>query len=926
LNHLPEDVLNAASWLRVLNLDDNEIEDIDSAVIEQLRELRSLSASDNRLTSFPADLRSSSLTQISLDRNNIRNFRVGESVLPQLRSISLRYNGMETVDADITRLTRLEVLDLSENLILSLPEDIYYLTRMRELILSSNPDLLPPASIVRLTNLSLVDLSDNHLTTLPPELGYLPESVELRLSGNFFEESLQSVMRNQGSRAVLRYARSLGETTPNNEAKLLLVGEGNVGKTSLVEALRNRPFVEGRPTTHGIEINIVRVSNPFDEEQSVINLRSWDFGGQEVYRVTHQFFFSPRSVYLVVWRPREGQHENAVESWVRQIRLRVRDDARIIIVATHGQERQAELDIESLRRQFGSFLAGTCTIDSKTGYGIDVLNDLLGRTAATLPQIGEPLNVNWTAAREELLILTDSHIARSTFDRICARHDISEEDAEILVRLLADLGYIVYFPDDDGLKDVILLQPEWLTKAISRILEDGPTREGGGVLDHYRLGDIWTLRPPHLPSGIHSYVLRLMEKFDVSYRIPDSAKSLVGQLVPYERPRFDWPPRGWNHRSLSLECEFDDNPPGLIPWLIVRNHRFAVGKHWRRGVLLRHTEYQAEGLYEFVSPSLLRLRVYGEACGFFFDILRDTLTYLCDTRWPGLNYRLFVPCPAGQDGSGTVCSGRFPLRSLELLRERGASSIQCIDCLETWNVHELLSGFRVQQEAFDQLIHAELIALRADLEQTLIGTRAIIKALANEVTDCPRLFAVDALQEGHRFDLRRAYSTGFYLTLWCEEPGAEHPVGPPYTFRRPREWFADVAPYLYIAARTITLLAPSVGAASAVFLGGESEIKRVADFMTSLADSSAALGNVGARPDGPELTRGEGGALRRFRELLLDIDPTRQFADLRRVLSPTGDYLWVCQDHEKLYEPGMPVLPRKRKQPPHRESRRKRSR
>jgi GTPase SAR1 family protein len=38
------------------------------------------------------------------------------------------------------------------------------------------------------------------------------------------------------------------------EAKVLLVGEGNVGKTSLIAALRNDPFVEGRPTTHGIEI------------------------------------------------------------------------------------------------------------------------------------------------------------------------------------------------------------------------------------------------------------------------------------------------------------------------------------------------------------------------------------------------------------------------------------------------------------------------------------------------------------------------------------------------------------------------------------------------------------------------------------------------------------------------------------------------
>ncbi|MCA1707365.1 MAG: hypothetical protein LC808_30500, partial [Actinobacteria bacterium] len=38
------------------------------------------------------------------------------------------------------------------------------------------------------------------------------------------------------------------------EAKVLLVGDGNVGKTSLVASLRGTPFVADRETTHGIEI------------------------------------------------------------------------------------------------------------------------------------------------------------------------------------------------------------------------------------------------------------------------------------------------------------------------------------------------------------------------------------------------------------------------------------------------------------------------------------------------------------------------------------------------------------------------------------------------------------------------------------------------------------------------------------------------
>ena len=38
-----------------------------------------------------------------------------------------------------------------------------------------------------------------------------------------------------------------------------------------------------------------------------------------------------------------------------------------------------------------------------------------------------------------------------------------------------------------GLKDIVVLNPEWLTKAISYVFEDKPTRESGGVLRHARL-------------------------------------------------------------------------------------------------------------------------------------------------------------------------------------------------------------------------------------------------------------------------------------------------------------------------------------------------------------------------------------------------------------------------------------------------------
>ena len=52
----------------------------------------------------------------------------------------------------------------------------------------------------------------------------------------------------------------------------------------------------------------------------------------------------------------------------------------------------------------------------------------------------------------------------------------------------------------------------------------------------------------------------------------------------------------------------------------------------------------------------------------------------------------------------------------------------------------------------------------------------------------------------------------------------------------------------------------------------------------------------------------EGAGLRELHSLLLDLDPGKTWGNLRRVLTPTGDYLWLCPTHYREYDPGLPVL------------------
>jgi hypothetical protein len=85
----------------------------------------------------------------------------------------------------------------------------------------------------------------------------------------------------------------------------------------------------------------------------------------------------------------------------------------------------------------------------------------------------------------------------------------------------------------------------------------------------------------------------------------------------------------------------------LVPWLAARHHKASTGKYWRRGVFLRHPidAYRSEALLSLTRDDELALEVRAPSPDLYFNVLRDSIEDLITTRWPGLTYQLFVPCP-----------------------------------------------------------------------------------------------------------------------------------------------------------------------------------------------------------------------------------------------------------------------------------------
>lgn len=92
-------------------------------------------------------------------------------------------------------------------------------------------------------------------------------------------------------------AAEQGKQSHLDEARVLIIGEGEVGKTSLLNYLLDSKLAEpGEPSTPGVKVR----ENEEHIGKRKLRVHYWDFGGQLHLHPTHQFFMRSRCVYLVV--------------------------------------------------------------------------------------------------------------------------------------------------------------------------------------------------------------------------------------------------------------------------------------------------------------------------------------------------------------------------------------------------------------------------------------------------------------------------------------------------------------------------------------------------------------------------------------------------------------------------------------------------
>jgi small GTP-binding protein len=570
-------------------------------------------------------------TKLELSMNQLKTLPAEIGKLTNLTTLDLSYSELKRLPAEIGRLTNLTTLDLSISELKRLPAEIGKLTNLTTLDLSSNQLRSLPAEIGKLTNLTTLDLSNNQLRSLPAEIVELKNLTTLVLYENPLESPPPEIAE-RGIEAIRSYFKSLEvEKQALNEVKVLLVGDGGAGKTSLVKQVLGEEFDKHEPQTHGINIKDWKVED--------IQVHFWDFGGQEIMHATHQFFLSKRSLYILVL---DGRRDEKTEYWLKHIESFGGDSPILVVLNKIDENPGFEVNRKFLQEKYKS-IKSFYRISCAEGVGIKDFTGALSKTLANVELIETTWATSWFNVKTQLEEMTEKFISIDKYKEMCTNEKITEKtDQDTLVDFLNDLGVILHFKDFE-LLDTHVLEPKWVTNAVYRIINSKELAACNGVLRLDLLDEILKKEAEddyYYPPEKYRYIIDLMKKFELCYEI-DRQTVLLPDLLEVQEPDFDFD----YDVALKFVIDYDFLPRSVMPRFIVKMHRdIASELRWRTGVVLEEKAFHSTAVIKAdEQDEKIYIYVDGEQKRDYFSAIRKTFRDI-NASFEKLYYSAYVFC------------------------------------------------------------------------------------------------------------------------------------------------------------------------------------------------------------------------------------------------------------------------------------------
>jgi internalin A len=578
LRELPEEISNLTN-LQVLTLTGNQFSEFPK-VITKLPNLQSLELRDLRLGELPQEIAHlNNLQELYLSGNQIRQLPTEITALVNLKVLDLLDNQLRSLPVEITELISLEVLDISDNQLSLIPKEIINLTNLKELYLSRNRLSKFPNEIRQLNSLKWLNLDEGQLYEFAHSLIEL-NGIGLSISKN--EESYliptEVITGFRTEQELLDYYLQIQRVDSKklNEAKVLVIGQANAGKTSLVERLIYNNYVSNRKPTNGIKIYKDWKVAIHDRD---VQLNVWDFGGQEINHATHQFFLTKRSLYVLMIDSTLDKEENRIDYWLEKIRI-LGGSSPVIIVGNKIDERQTDINLGALSKKYPN-IRSFQQISCKTEEGLAELRQVLVEEIGNLDGLNDVLPASWFAVKEELESMSEDYVSYETYLAVCRSNGVTEEETQKkLLERLHELGIILNF--GTRIQDTNVLNPEWVTAGVYAILNANELFKSKGILAREMLSQI--LPPDKYPAHKQLFIVNIMREFELCFEIDTDQSFLVPDLLSEEELNTG----SWSD-SLRFEYHYIVFFSSIITRFIVKMHKsISKSTYWRSGAVLEY--------------------------------------------------------------------------------------------------------------------------------------------------------------------------------------------------------------------------------------------------------------------------------------------------------------------------------------------------
>ncbi|MFQ6600570.1 COR domain-containing protein [Flavobacterium sp. C3NV] len=644
--HLDESTysLNEAGDITGLSLFDCNVENTE--IINNFTNLEYLNLTSNRIIEikFP-NLKK--LKYLFLGGNPIRNI----APLTNFKNLKiLAIWGIPEINTEVIKqLTNLEELHCPESNI----ESLSFIKNLKKLkLISLRKNKINDISELETINPKIdINLNDNLITDIPYSIAkkynFLenclthelhsvdPEAHRISLSSNPLQFPPNSVVE-LGQKNVENYylaAKEFGYA-PLSEGRIIVVGDGSAGKSSLIERVLHNTYENGKTQTNGVKIDNWKLKHNDGRE---LFFHIWDFGGQEIQHAVHRFFFTDGCLYILVL---DNRKEEDPEYWLRQIES-LGGSAAVLVVFNKQDENQIEITDKKFLKEKYPNIVGFYNTSCSNGKGIDEFVNNLKFQVMTLNTVDEKFPNNWFTIKKSIEECTSGqhYLNYDYYNEICNQNNATDPEIQkLLLKYFTTIGAVTWF-GDTYLNFLHVLSPAWITQGVYKIITAKKTANLFGqinIKDFKELLEPISIEDYTYDEQHYGYILSMMKKFDLCYTPDDKIlllPSAFGKTPKMEYSDFN----GDNVRTYIFQ--FKDYMPLAIL------HRFMAKKlqdayesnFWFSGIVILdkksnslamvHADKEAKRIYVRIKGES-KLGVWEHIRREFEEITRDTyLTY-----------------------------------------------------------------------------------------------------------------------------------------------------------------------------------------------------------------------------------------------------------------------------------------------------------